>query len=370
MTNRRPASLFVRALALTFTVSSALACGHRAATRPDVTAAVLPPPVRPNDVLLSAHFGQPRATVDALSTLTGSRIPFELGLALALGVDGTVMAASDTTRPIDLFVTGTPQHPDVVFVFTPATASQFRSTLSNRFRLVRVETLGERLDPQNQPARAPARGTRCAIVGVPGPLPARIVCASRLEALEHAGRFAAYESQRLADTRGDMAIDVDGATARAALAPLATRAIDENNQALAATAAEERRRHDHAPDLGDPEAALHRYRRAMTADPRSDRARLGAARSLIALDRPDEAMSVAHSALVAAPGSLEAAVLLGELYAKHGKQAEAAQVFEFAGAAHPKAFEIAFGLGKSLALLRRPAEAAVALRRAAEIDPT
>ncbi len=251
----KQSSSFARALGLSLTVAL-FACGHRTPARPDVAAAVLPPPPRPSDVLLSAHFGQPRATVDALSALTGQRIPFELGLALALGVDGTVMAASDTTRPIDLLVTGTIEHPDVVFVFTPATASQFRSTLSNRFRLVRVETLGERLDPLNQPPRVAPRGTRCAVVGVPGPLPARIVCANRLEALEHAGRFAAYESQRLADTRGDVMLDVDGATARSALGPLATRAIDENNQALAATAADERRRHARAPDLGDPEAAL------------------------------------------------------------------------------------------------------------------
>src|SRR6185369_6940564 len=94
------------------------ACSHHPTARPDVAPPPLPPPTRPTDVLVSAHFGQPRATVEALSALTGSRIPFELGLALALGVDGTILAASDTSQPIDFFVTGTADHPDVVFVLT------------------------------------------------------------------------------------------------------------------------------------------------------------------------------------------------------------------------------------------------------------
>jgi hypothetical protein len=207
-------------------------------------------------VLVSAHFGQPRATVATLGQIVGTQIPFELGLALLLGVEGMVFVASDTAQPIDVFVTGTVDHPDLVYVLTPQPAERFRSTLSNRFRLVRQEGLGERLDPQNAGPRANVRGTRCAIVGVPGALPQRLVCANRLEALEHAGRFAAYESQRLHDEHGDLLVDVDGATARNTLTPVLTRAIDENTQSLAANAAEERRRHDREPDLGDPEAAL------------------------------------------------------------------------------------------------------------------
>ena len=232
-----------------------MACGHRSSASPDVAPRALPPPPTPTDVLLTAHFGQPRTTVDALSQVVGSRIPFELGLALVLGVDSTVLAASDTSQPIDFLVTGTAEHPEVVFALTPGPANQFRSTLGNRFRLVRVETLGERLDPQNAGAGA-VRGTRCAIVGVPGPVPSRIVCSSHLESLERVGRYAAYQSQRLSGDHHDVIADVDGATARTAIVPMLQHAIDENTQSLAASAADERRRHDRAPDLGDPEAAL------------------------------------------------------------------------------------------------------------------
>src|SRR6185295_12747980 len=65
----------------------------------------------------------------------------------------------------------------------------------------------------------------------------------------------------------------------------------------------------------------------------------------------------------------EAATFLGDLYTKHGKHAEALQVFEFASPAHPDSFDVAFGLGKSRAVLGRAAEAATALRRAVELDP-
>ena len=245
-------------LTLAFCASIASsACGNRARNAADVAPPPLPAPTRPTDVLVSAHFGQPNATVESLGQIMGQSIPAPLLLALGLGVDSTIISASDLTQPMDMFLIGTAEHPELVFVFTPTPAAQFRSTLTNRFRLVRAENLGERLDPQNAaPNAPPPRGTRCAIVGVPGPNPQRLVCANRLSGLERAGRFAAYESQRLAAEHRDLAIDVDGATVREALTPLLTRAIDENSQALAASAADERRRHDRAPDLGDPEAAF------------------------------------------------------------------------------------------------------------------
>lgn len=135
---------------------------------------------------------------------------------------------------------------------------------------------------------------------------------------------------------------------------------------------------------GKQEDAAQRFHWSISTDPRSEKPRLAMARALVALERPEDAMSAAHGALVAAPSSLEAALLLGDLYTKHGKHAEAAQVFEFASRSHPgilatgageaakpppEAFDVMFGLGKSLAVLGESAESIAALRRAVEMDP-
>src|SRR5262249_14596835 len=117
------------------------------------------------------------------------------------------------------------------------------------------------------------------------------------------------------------------------------------------------------------EVAMDRFQRSIAVDQRSEKPRLALARSLVELRRSEEAMAAAHGALVVAPSSLEAAGLPGDLYTKHNKHAEAAQIYEYSSRAHPSSFDLVFGLGKSLAVLGRAAEAAAALRRAVDLDP-
>ncbi len=122
-------------------------------------------------------------------------------------------------------------------------------------------------------------------------------------------------------------------------------------------------------ESGNHKDAIDRFQRAIAADARNEKPRLAMARSLVEMKRPEEAMSAAHGALVAAPSSLDAALLLGDLYTKHNKHNEAAQLFEYASKTHPGSFDLAFELGKARVVLGRNAEAAASLRRAVELDP-
>jgi hypothetical protein len=242
-----------RAFALAALLVALLAACNR--TTPPIAPAdaarSLPPPARPTDVIALAHFGQPQATVSSVGTLLGTPVPFQIALAV-LGFDSTLLSASDLTQPIDVVMTGSGEQPDVLVVFTPAALSSFRATLSGRYRFVPMSGVGDRLDPRT----GTASGLRCAVVGVPGDVPSRIVCATRLEALDHAARFAAYESQRRAGEHADAIVDVDGAGARAAFLSSVQRSLQDTTQDLAQTAADERRRHTAPPAFGDPEAVI------------------------------------------------------------------------------------------------------------------
>ncbi len=221
-----------------------------AATRTERT---LPPPARPVDVLAEAHFGHPRSTVERLGRLVGMRVPLDLGLALGLGVDSSVLSAGDTHRPIDVIVTGTAERQDMLLVFTPASNSQLRPTLSGRFRFTPVAGLGERLDPRD--AHRDQR-LHCAVVSVTGTIDRRIVCTERAEALTHAGRWAAFRSAERADDTHDMTFETDPATTRRVMLPQLRHALDDFTRSASTEASRERRQHDRPPDFGDPEAVI------------------------------------------------------------------------------------------------------------------
>jgi hypothetical protein len=263
------------------------ACSHPqpASSPADAAARPLPPPERPTDVLLDAHFGQPRVT--ARNLLGGRARLFELGLAFQLGIPSAVISAVDLARPMDVVMAGPVESPHVVWVFTPGPLNTLRSTLAAQFRFTPVAGLGERLDPRRGDARGVAR---CAVVGVPGPVPVRIACARTTDALSHAARYAAYLSQQRADARDDALVEVDVATARATLIPRLQRTLTDAARRLAASAAEERRSHARPPDLGDPEALvamLGRFARdlpAQTADVRRLTLRASVTPEQVALD--------------------------------------------------------------------------------------
>jgi hypothetical protein len=211
----------------------------------------LPAPERPGDLVAVAHFGSPQATVTAAGNVLGTAIPFQIALAV-LGFDSTVLAASDLTQPIDLAVVGSGEHPDLLVSLTPGALSAFRPTLSGRYRFTPMPDVGERLDARS----GTGEGLHCAVVGVPGPLAARIVCATRVEALAHAARFLAFESQRRAAEHTDLVVDASGPAARALVVSNVEPPLEDLVRSLAETAADARRHHVEAPALGDPEAVV------------------------------------------------------------------------------------------------------------------
>jgi hypothetical protein len=236
----------------------ALSCTKTQAA-PDAARRPLADPTPPRDLLVSGHFSRPRESVRAIAALSGASIPFELGMSLVLGLDSTMLAAVDLSKPVDLVVTGTPEQSAVTVAFVPQAPSSLRSTLSTRFRLVTVEGVGERLDLRT-PAGRGAEGWRCAIVGVPGPVSSRVVCTTREEALATSARWVAFESRRREEDTGDALFEVDGVTARNALSPYLRRLLGQGSAMLAAQAEQARTDQRRPPDLGDPEPLVRQAR--------------------------------------------------------------------------------------------------------------
>ncbi|MFO0561838.1 MAG: hypothetical protein U0269_27750 [Polyangiales bacterium] len=283
--NRLTRSLY--ALSISAAVLSSGACKKPQVTQ-DAAPRALPPPTRPANLLMSAHFGHPMSSVRRLAALASMNVPFELGMSLVLGFDSTMLAAIDLDKPADVVVTGTPDERDVTVAFFPAAQTSLRSTLSTRFRLTTVEGVGERLD-----LRAPSnreQAWRCAIVGAPGEVSSRLVCSTSERALSSAARWTALVSSQRATEGDDGVLDIDGTSARAGLAPYLRRIIDQSSAMLGTSAQQARDEHTSAPDFGDPEPLVNRARSlstqvdAMVADLRSITIKLTIESNALVLD--------------------------------------------------------------------------------------
>lgn len=222
----------------------------------------LPPPTRPTDLLVSAHFGHPRESVRAMGQLAAQPVPFEIGMSLVLGFDSSMLAAVDLSKPIDLIVTGTPEQREVTLAFVPSTPASLGSTLSTRFRLVRTDGVGDVLTPRTQGGRD--GGWKCAVVGVAGPVPSRLVCSSSERSLAQSARWVAQESARRADETGDAVFEVEGDSARQTLVPYLRRVLEQSGAMLGAAAQQARDDRPTPPDLGDPEPLANRIRTLAT----------------------------------------------------------------------------------------------------------
>lgn len=233
-----------------------LSCRGRAPAAdaaPFVTEA--PPPSRPTDALAVAHLGRPRATFETLGEALGANRPPDLVLVAALGLDVAVVAAVDTTRPVDVVALGG-AHPGYALALTPAGAAHARSLLATRYRFTHVDGLGERVAPRGDPGlSSPEHRVPCALVRVPSTISSRVVCASDEAALLAAGRWIAYESASRAELRTDFEATLDGRGARGAGEALRA-VIAATQQRLLAEASAARREHDRPPDYGDPEALV------------------------------------------------------------------------------------------------------------------
>lgn len=185
-------------------------------------------------------------------------VPFELGMSLVLGFDSTMLAAIDLDKPADVVVTGTPDERDVTVAFFPAAQTSLRSTLATRFRLTTVEGVGERLDARAASGREQA--WRCAIVGAPGEVSSRLVCSTREQSLAAAARWVALVSSQRMNDGDDALLEIDGASARAGLAPYLRRVIEQGSALLGTSAQQARDEHTTAPDFGDPEPLVNRAR--------------------------------------------------------------------------------------------------------------
>jgi len=218
----------------------------------------LPPPTKPADLLVTAHFGHPRESVRAVGALVGTVVPFEIGMSLVLGFDSTMLAAVDLSKPIDLVVTGTPERREVTLAFVPSAPASLGSTLSTRFRLVRTDGVGDVLTARTTGGRD--GGWKCAVVGVAGAVAPRLVCSTAERSLAQNARWVAQESARRGEETDDAVLEVDGDSARSALIPYMRRVFEEGGAALATAAQQARDDRATPPDLGDPEPLANRIR--------------------------------------------------------------------------------------------------------------
>ncbi len=85
--------------------------------------------------------------------------------------------------------------------------------------------------------------------------------------------------------------------------------------------------------------------------------------------QPDLALAKAKAVLVAAPGHLEAKLLLGAALRRAGDPAAAVPILKLAAAANPKAWGVQFELGAALAALGETAAAIDALKQATSLNP-
>ncbi len=275
-------------LCLSLTLCAALACRSRAtAPAPAPAAPEEPPPARPDGVVLRAHLGQPRTTLDALNTALGLRHPVDLMLVASLGIDVAVVGAIDAARPLDLAVLhGT--SPAWVLALTPAGASHARSMLASRYRFAPTPGLGERLEMRGGVGLSnPDSVVPCALVRVPSTVSSRVVCASSPEALTRAGRWLAFESAAHANEHNDLRAVFEAGPMRADLATALRAWGERTQQELLASASAERRLRGRAPDYGDPEALVAALAPLVGA----------ASDSVATLDRASMELSVSPSAL-------------------------------------------------------------------------
>ncbi len=85
--------------------------------------------------------------------------------------------------------------------------------------------------------------------------------------------------------------------------------------------------------------------------------------------QPDLAQAKAKAVLAAAPGHLEAKLLLGAALRRSGNPAAAAPILQLAAASNPKAWGLQFELGAALAALGETTAAIAALKRATSLNP-
>jgi len=97
-------------------------------------------------------------------------------------------------------------------------------------------------------------------------------------------------------------------------------------------------------------------------------AAVAAARRLLGA-QPDLAAAKARQILAAAPGRLDARLLLGAALRRAGEPAAALKVLRPLGHAHPDVWGFQFELGAALATLGETAPAIAALHRATELNP-
>ncbi len=212
-------------------------------------------PTRPGDLIALLHLGQPRRTAASLSRWTGQAIPVDLTLALIAGVDVSVLASVETNRPIEMVLVGTTTHPGIGIAMTPASAARMRSALTPRYTFVTVPGLGERLETRGDPGLSGMQRLSCAVIAVPGPIAARMVCASDTPTLVAMGRWLAWRSDAEGGNVSDVDLRVEGDALRRVGLPALHAAILRGAQEIAESAAAARRSHERPPDLGDPEAA-------------------------------------------------------------------------------------------------------------------
>lgn len=253
------------------------------------------PPARPADVLAMVHLGRPNATAEALARMTESRIPVELTLAVAFGVDFSVLGAVDSSKLLSVVFTGSAAAPAYTVVFTPPSAARARSALNARYRFVSVPGLGDRLEVRAAPgeARDTARRLACALVPVPGPVSARVACATDPATLARVGRWAAFESAAQTGV-GDLRATLDGERVRRDALPLLLAQLEGARQVLAAQASAARRDHARPPDYGDPEAVV-----ALLGDLAGELARAAGDLTRLDLDADVGASSVTARAALA-----------------------------------------------------------------------
>jgi hypothetical protein len=241
----------VRRCALVFVAFGAFVACHRRAPSPHDVVHVDAPPTPPHDALATAHLTHPRATVDTVNTALGIRRPVDFLMAASLGVDVAVMAAIDPRKPVDVVFLAREHY---AFAMTPPSARQARSLLASRYRFRHTEGLGERLELRGEPSPLGAsQRLPCALVAVPGPTHARIVCASDDASLLHTARWIAHRSATYPSEERDLDAQLNADGLRA-LADGPLRNVTETLlRSLANEANAARRAHDRAPDYGDPE---------------------------------------------------------------------------------------------------------------------
>jgi hypothetical protein len=201
---------------------------------------------------VSGRVARPSESVAALARLGGVRVPFEIGMSLVLGFDATVISAVDLSRPLELVVTGQPGQSAVTLALVPRAEQALRGALSSRFRLVAVPGLGERLELLG--ASPPPDGWRCALVRVAGPASTRMVCANAEDALTRNARWVAQQSLRPSETTDDVALEIEGAPARAALGPYLRRALSQGAALLGQSEDDARSPSEPSRAFADPSA--------------------------------------------------------------------------------------------------------------------